>query len=69
MPSMSKAGFPAKASTSTMLFLIVPATWPPTPTQPASSMTAAMHMAWRYVSDLADTLVAHELATSLAPRK
>lgn len=39
----------------------------PTPTPPANSMTVAMHMACFMVSDLEETEVANELATSFAP--
>ena len=65
----STCGWPSYRSGLTMPLRTVSATRSPTDTLPASSQTEAIIMACLRVSDLEDTEVAKELATSLAPTR
>ena len=65
--SRRTCGWSSKWRGSTILLRTVSATRSPTATLPANSQTDAIIMACFKVSDLDDTEVANELATSLAP--
>lgn len=65
--SISTPALPLKSEREIMPFLMVEATRAPTRTAPRNSHKAAAMQACRRVSDLDETEVAKELATSLAP--
>jgi len=67
IPNIKTAGWASKASTLTILFLIVSATRPPTKRAPPNSITEAIIIACIRVSEREETEVAKELATSFAP--